>query len=813
MNGINLKIALRDAKKKPVYTAINLTGLIVGVACSVLIALFVWDELKFDRHHEHADQIYRVVQYTETSDNIEHGAITPFPLKDALLNDFPAFIKDGVRFFNLSSEHVSIGNPETNEKIRHNSFYFADPSLFKIFDVELLRGNPELALSEPNSVIITGRIARLYFGDEDPVGKTLTLEGRIILTVTGVMEDWDRNSHFKPEILASFESLRGMWQNYDQITERWRWNPVWTYVLLEPGADSRRIEGQLQEFADRYYSDYFSEEERIGLELQPLTDIWLHSDLEAEIGPTSSVFTVYLFSAVAVLLLIIACINFINLSTARAILRAREVGVRKTLGAERSTLMKQFMMESTIFTGTAVLLGGVVTVMVYPYVSRFSGRELLLSGFGSAEIILGILMLILVLSLLSGLYPSLFLSSLKPIESLRGGFSSGSSRNLFRKSLIVFQFSITALLFIGTALVYFQYIHMQEKDLGFNHERVIVIPAAMTSAIWSYDDLKERSLSHSGVLQVTGSKTVIGGEDYLRYQITPEGFGEQESASFIKLFVMHDFTETLGIELLAGRNFSKSFSTDPEEALLINESMVNHLDWGSPEDAIGKTFRVNGRTMSVVGVTRDFNHTYLRRELEPLVMELPAGISELVSNIEFLKVRLAAGNPSDAISHIESVWRDVDTTHPFDYFYLEDKINETYASERQLTSVLSFFAILTIFIGCLGLLGLASYSVNTRTREIAIRKTLGSSEMGIFVLLSKDYLKLVGIAHLVALPAAWVLASRWLSSFPYHIELNTYLLATFILSLIVSTLIALLTISSQSLKAAYKNPVDGLRIE
>jgi putative ABC transport system permease protein len=813
MISTNLKIALRNAKKKPVYTSINLFGLIVGVACCIIIALFVWDELRFDKHHEKSEQIYRISQSTEVDGSLTKGATTPFPLKDALLNDFPGRIKEGVRFFNLNSEHVSIGNPETRENIRHSTFYFTDPSLFYIFDVTLLRGNRETALAEPNSVIITDRIASLYFGDEDPIGKTLILEGYISLTVTGLMKDWERNSHFKPEILASFESLRGMWQNYDQITGRWRWNPVWTYVLLEKGVDIMLLESQLSGVVDRYYSDFFTESETVSLNLQGLTDIWLYSNLESEIGPTSSIVNVYLFSAVAILLLIIACINFINLSTARALLRSREIGVRKTLGAEKSTLMRQFMLESTLFMVVAVLLGFLVSMIAYSYTTTFLGREFVLTEFGAIEVIGSILLLTVIISALAGFYPSVILSSLKPIQSLRGGFSSGVRRSLFRKTLIIFQFFITAVLMIGTALVYFQYMHMQDKDLGFDPDQVIVVPATMTSAMWSYDDLKERSLEHSGVLNFTGSKTIIGGEDYLRYQIVPEGFGEQEASSFTKVFVMHDFLETLGIELLAGRTFSKSFSTDPEDALLINEAMVKHLDWGSPEEAIGKTFRMNNRTMSVIGVTRDFNHTYLLRELEPLVMELPFGTNQMLANIEYLKIKMAPGSITDGVSHIESVWRSVDNTHPFEYYFLSDKINETYAAEQKLTSMLGIFALLTVFIGCLGLLGLASYSVNTRTREIAIRKTLGATEMGIFYMLSKDYLKLIILAHLIALPVAWFLGNTWLESFPYQIDFNFYLMATFAMSLILSTVIALFTISSQSLKAAFKNPVDGLRAE
>ena len=375
------------------------------------------------------------------------------------------------------------------------------------------------------------------------------------------------------------------------------------------------------------------------------------------------------------------------------------------------------------------------------------------------------------------------------------------------------QFAITASLLAGTALVYFQYRHLQEKDLGFEQNQVVVIPASMSLAIWYFDDIKERMLTHSAIESVSGSKTLIASPDSYKYEIVPEGYGDQEAHSLTKLFVEHDFLHTMKIPLLAGRDFSKEFSTDPEQAVLINKRMVDYLEWGNPQDAVGKTFTVAGKTATVIGVTDNFHHTYLKRELEPLMMDLPVSENQRVANIGFINVRLTGSNITDALNHMQSVWDDIDKTHPFEYFFLDSKLKEIYESEQQLMEVLSLFAFLAVIIGCMGLLGLSSYSVANRTKEIGIRKAHGSSTAGIFYLLSKDFLKLVLAAHVIALPVIYYFSINWLYEFPYQINLVKYLAITFLGSMVISVMITLITISSQSLKAAMLNPVDSLRRE
>lgn len=813
MLGNYLKIVLRNIKRRPVFTLINIVGLSVGIACCFIIFLYVSDELSYDTHFEHSERLYRINQSTIFEGEESPVASTPFPLKEAIVRDFPAFVEAGARFFNLDKDNISISNPDNREIIRQEKFYFTDPAVVEMFDIDIIKGNPNGGLDEPNSVIITERVAQMYFGDEDPIGKDLRIEGRFMLSVTAVMKEWDNRSHFKADMLASFESLRGFWGNYDVLTSRWRWNPSWTYILLDEGADAANLEAQFDDFVSRYYSDYFTEQEQVKLRLQPIEDIWLYSDLEAEIEPTSSYIYVYLFSGIAILILIIGCINFVNLSTATAIYRSKEVGIRKVLGAEKTSLVTQFMIEALLFTVIALLVALTIVHLSLPHFSAFTGKELVITELGVWGSLLLALVLIVTIAGLSGFYPTAVLTSLKPIDGLRGIMTKGKSGALMRKSLVVFQFSITALLIIATALTYYQYTFLQQKDLGFDKEQVLVVPMSMTSAIWSLDEFIDRGKSHISVLNITGSKTIMGSPDNWKYDITPEGFAEGETPSLSKLFVWYDFTETMGIEVIAGRSFSKDFLTDEQQAVMINQAMVDYLDWGTPDEAIGKSFRVAGNMLSVVGVTENFNHTYLRKELEPLIMELPSNLNQKIANIEYMKIRLAPGDPSDAIAHLETVWEDVDRSHSFDYFFLDDRLNQIYRSEQQLTYILTGFSILAIIIGCLGLMGLTAYSVSRRSREIAIRKTLGLSALGVFTLLSKDYLKLIVLAHIIALPITYFIVRNWFEMFPYQINLISYTLLTFIFSLLISVLISVMTISSQSIKATLINPAFSLRSE
>ena len=806
-------ILFRTAKRKPVYTFINLTGLAIGIACFVFIGMYVWDELGYDQHHQQKDDIYRISQVNTYEGDETHSASTPFPLREAILSDLGGYVRESARLFDMEASNISIGNRDEDLFFREENFFFSDASIFNIFDINLLRGDPVTVLSEPKSVVITPEIAEKYFGDDDPIGKQLVYEGLMLLNVTGVMEPQPRQSHFKADFLTSFQSLRDVWSNYDQIASRWLWTPNWTYVLAEPGTTREQLESQLASFSETYYEPFYGENEEVELKAQPLTDIYLHSNADNEIGPTGSFFYILIFSAVGLLILVIACINYINLSTARALTRSKEVGLRKTMGAHRSQLTGQFLFESLIYTALALIISGVIIVYAMPYFNLFTGKEIDVASF-SWGTILGITgLLALAITLLAGFYPATFLSGYNPIDAVKGTFTAGQKGGKLRKSLVVFQFSITAILIIGSSLAYMQYQHMQTKDMGFNQEQVIVVPASMSLVVWYFDEFKERVLTNSGVSQVSGSKTVLGSDTYFTYQIAPEGFGEQEAYSIAKLFVAMDFLETMDIELIAGRDFSNEFSTDPEQAILINQAMVDSMAWGSPEDAIGRTFRVADKNANVVGVTENFHFAHLRYDLEPLILDLPESERQFVSNIDFFKIRLNGANTEDALAHIQGVWDSIDPMHPFDYFFLDSKIDEMYEQEQQFSSLMGIFTILALGIGCLGLLGLASYSISKRTREIGVRKAMGATASQIFYLLSKDYVKLILWAHLIALPIVYLLATIGFREFPYAINLPFYLIITFISSIVISILISLFAISSFSVRASLISPVESLRRE
>lgn len=808
-----LLILYRNAKNKPVYTFINLAGLAVGIACFVFIGLYVWDEVGFDKHQSQKENIYRISQLSIYEGNETHSATTPFPLRQAVLNDLDGYVSNAIRLFDMEAPNISIGNRDEELFYREEHFYFSDSEIFNIFDITLLRGDKATVLNEPNSIVITPETAERYFGDDDPIGKQLVYEGQILLTVTGLMETWPRQSHIRADLLASFESLRDIWRNYEQITERWLWSPNWTYILAEPGTDKQQLEGQLASFSETYYEPFYGENEQVELRLQPLTDIYLHSDADNEIGPTGSYLYILIFSAVGLLILVIACINYINLSTARALTRSKEVGLRKTMGAHRSQLTGQFLFESLIYTLLAVLISGFIVINAMPYFNVFTGKEIELASFSWGAILGMCALIVIVITLLAGFYPATFLSGYSPIDAVKRTFTAGQKGGKLRRSLVVFQFSITAILIIGTSLAYLQYQHMQKMDMGFDQEQVIVVPASMSLTIWYFDEFKERILSHAGVSQVSGSKTVLGSDSFFTYQIAPEGYGEQDAYSIAKLFVAQDFLETMNIDLIAGRDFSDDFSTDPEEALIINRTMVDTMEWGTPEEAIGRTFQLSEKTGNVVGVTENFHFAHLRYDLEPLILDLPESEQQFVSNIDFIKIRLSGSNTEDALAHIQSVWDSIDPTHPFDFFFLDRKINEMYEQEQQFSMLMGVFTLLALGIGCLGLLGLASYSISKRTREIGVRKAMGATASQIFYLLSKDYVKLILFAHLIALPIVYLLANAGLREFPYAINLHWYIMTTFIASIVISIIISLFAISSYSVRASLISPVESLRSE
>jgi len=810
-----LKIALRNLKNRKGFAFINVFGLAIGIACCLLIAVYVFHELSYDQFHEKADRIYRVTQKTVTSSKTEKGASTPFPVGPTLQADFPGQIEKAVRFFDMQEEVRTIINTQTDESFRVDDFYVVDSTFFDVFTADLLQGNPQSVLSKPMSAVITAEQATRFFGDKNPIGKQLTFKGVEDFTVTGVMEEMPENSHFSVDMLVSMNSLPKLYHTR-AFMERWFWNPCWTYVLVKDKQSVRELRRQLPIFVDKNYANR-EEGETISLGLQKLTDIHLYSNLDLEMDTNGSIFYVYLFSAVAVLILLVACINFMNLSTARSTERAQEVGMRKVLGADRWQLFRQFMGESFLMTligfGAALLLAK----MLLPWFSDFVGKPLSFDFFGSETMIVALAALFILVVLLAGIYPALYLSGFKPNTIMHGrkGTSSRAGGRQFRKGLVIFQFALSVMLIVGTIIVYLQLQHMQQKELGFDEEHVVVMPITQTLIAWEFEQFKKKARSGSGILDVTGTSKILGSERQVFAKYSP---ANQPGAppTNMTLKVTHDFVETYDVKLLAGRSFSRDHKTDPNEAILINKAMLQQLDVATPREALGKEFyfttaKNERKPFRVIGVVDNFNYTSIKKEISPLVIRLIQGVRPTVRNIEYAAVRLSPGNIQEGIQHLKKTWKEVNHIDPFTYFFHDEKLQKTYDSEQKMSNVAGLFSVLCIFIACLGLFGLASFTASKRTKEIGIRKTLGASTANIVALLSKDYLKLVMLANVIAWPVVYYLAVRWLQNFPYRIELTWNLIGVYLSVGIASVVICLLTVSYQSIKAALINPVDSIQ--
>ncbi|PAU95240.1 cell division protein FtsX [Aliifodinibius salipaludis] len=812
-----LKIAFRNLGKRKGFTFINVLGLAIGIASCLLIAAYVLHELSYDQFHEKSDRIYRVTQTTETSSKNESGATTPFPVGPTLQNDFSGQIEKTVRFFDMQEEVRTILNAQTEESFRVDHFYVVDSTFFDVFSADLVRGNPKTALDEPRSAVITEEQARRFFGDENPIGKQLIFKGVEEFTVTGVMKALPETSHFQVDMLVSFNSLPELYGSREFL-ERWFWNPCWTYVLLKDGVAPQELESQFSGFVDKNYADR-EKGETITLSLQSLTDIHLYSNLDQEMEANGSIFYVYLFSVVAVLILVIAGINFMNLSTARSTERAREVGIRRVLGAQRGQLFGQFMGESMLMTGLGFLMALFLVYLSLPWFNKFLniplGAEVIMNG----KVIAGLLILFVIVALLAGLYPALYLSGFKPVSIMHGSKStqSGAGEKLLRKGLVVFQFTLSVVLIIGTLIVYLQLQHMQDKKMGFDQEQVVVMPITQTLIAWEFDQFKEKALKSPHITGVTGMSKILGSDRQIFSKYSPANQPDAPPTN-MTLHVRHDFLETYGIELLAGRSFSRDYPADAENSILINKSMLNQINAQTPRDALGARFYYTTaederKPFEVIGVVDDFNYTSIKKEISPLVINLVKEGRPTVRNIEFATVKLAAGSTQNGIEDLRATWKGVNHIDPFTYFFQDEKLKEIYKSEAQMSSVSGFFTLLCILVACLGLFGLASYTASRRTKEIGIRKTLGASVPNIVALLSKDYLKLIVISNIIAWPVIYYLVVQWLQEFPYRIELGWNLAAIFVTVGIVTIGIGLLTVSYQSLRAALINPVDSIQQE
>ncbi len=793
-----LKTALRNLWRNKGTTFINVFGMSVALAVGIIIFLYVRNELRHDQFHVEKDRVYRVLRAPELNAG-ESAMLTPMtsgPYAPHLQLEYGEEVEEAVRVkLSWSGELVEYQDVSYKEK----GVAFVDSTFFRVFSYGLKEGNPNTVLNLPQNLILTERAARKYFGTENPMGKTMRVDDRWDFIVAGILEDIPEYSHLDFDFLLPISNMYSFsWFN------RWWNNNMFTYLKLHPKADAKALETKLPAFMDRHFGTDFEEMgRRIELQLQPLTQVYFDNFTKFDNAKHGDKRSLYLFGIIALFIMGIACINFMNLATARSMLRAKEVGIRKTVGANRQQLIVQFLGESMLLVLGAVVIGMVLVEMSLPYFNNLFGLVLAVN-YSTIVLPLSILTLVVVVGLLAGSYPALFLSSFRPVQTLKGKMVAKTGTVSLRKALVVIQFSLSILLIIGTIVIYNQLQFIQQKKLGYDKEQVLQIPIDNRDIDQNRDRFKDLILQNPNVVHVSMMSGIPGGF-HDQYKLKIEG---KESEDWVTrtVFCDGDMLETLGLELLAGRDFDlKAYGTDATEAAMINESTLKKLGW-TAEEAIGKSLEINMRdTMprKIVGIVKDYNFLSLKEKIEPLVLS---------TNVDYrlFAVKLKTDNVQATIGEIEDTWNSLVTTYPFEYQFLDDAYQKLYQTEQQQHAMMQFFAFLAILIACLGLFALATFTTERRTKEIGIRKVLGASVSDVVMLLSKEFGALILIAFLIAIPVAYYAMSEWLNAFEYHVNVG---IGTFVLAGILMLIFAWLTVGYQSVKAAIGNPVRALRYE
>lgn len=810
-----LKIFFRNMFRYKGYSFINLAGLAIGIACCILIMLYVQDEISYDRFNEKHDRIFRVERKGTFKGQDYHVPVTAHPAGPALENDF-AQILHAVRFYQNQVVIKNWQNHRFEEMI-----FFTDHTLFETFTFPLLKGTAATALKEPNSVVLTEKMSEKYFGRKDTVGQTLTIywgNRSLDLIVTGIMKKIPHNSHFKSDFFVSYATLSALIG--DQL-QNWFNNNVYTYLLLQENSDAKELQAQFPAFIEKHFGKmarkFFGKDLDIStilqMQLRPITDIHLYAKLGWEIEPQGNINTVYVFSAIAFFILLIACINFMNLSTARSAGRAKEVGLRKTVGANRGLLIKQFIGESICLTILAGFLALLLVELLLPAYNHFTGKELANTIFSQPLSLLVFLGLLLLVGFISGSYPAFFLSSFQPVKVLKGSTASKADRRslILRKALVVFQFAISIFLIIGTLVVMNQMNYVKNRNLGFQKEQVLVLRTRDQALANRNDAFKTELLKNPNILQVAASTNIPGARDFSDQGIIREGKSNDDFVVTYNFDIDEDFIPLLGIELAAGRNFSRNFATDREDGFIINETAVKAFGWDSPDEAVGKRLmRPTGidtgqyHKGTIVGVVKDFNFKSLHQTIEPLLFFMNP------NSLNYINIKLKTADISNTMGHIKEKWAEFSPSYTFEYFFFDQHFDRLYRSEEQMHTLFKLFTLLAIFISCLGLFGLASFTTEQRTKEVGIRKVLGASVINVIVHLSKEFIFWVALANLVAWPAAYYFMNKWLQNFAYRTGLG---IDVFFLSGLLGLTIALLTVGYQSVKAALANPIKALKYE
>ncbi len=811
------KIAWRTLLKNKGLFSINIIGLSLGITSCLTIALFVVDELSYDRFNTKSDQIAQVVLNAKMGDEIIKESGVMAPVGQAIVQELPEILSS-TRILKLSDRTKVVYNGNT---LRKGKLALVDPNFFEVFTFPLIKGDLNTVLSKPNSVVLTQEQAKAYFGDADPLNKTLDIKdvgvygnsGYIdnsgLYTVTGVIAEMPKNSHFHFDLLASMKG------NKDAENQSWLTGSYHTYLLLAKGTNINALESKLPEITKKYlapqleealgitYQESLNRGNKFGLFLQPLTKIHLYSDVSGEYEEGGDINTVYMFTAIAIFMLLIACINFMNLSTAGASKRVKEVGMRKVLGSEKGQLIFQFLTESFLATLFAMAIGVLVFAISLPYFNQLANKTFTFGQIVTPQFAVALLLLTLLISFLAGGYPAFFMSNFKPLQALKNRFTSGSSKGI-RSGLVVFQFAISACLIIATLVVSEQMNYIQNKDVGYDRDGLLVIRDAGLLGN-NLNEFKEELKKDPKVLNSTISAfTPAGPTDQFGAMVSSSEEGSQKLRARV-YNIDEDYIPTLGMHLLEGRNFSKEFGNE-EDNIIINQTALKRF--GLEGNPVGQTLMESTdhegstKALRIVGVVKDFNSRSLHEPIEPMMMKYNPYYG--------LIIRAKKADMKNLIASLESKWNSFGSGESFGYAFLDELYNETYLKEQNMNAILRIFAFLTIFVACLGLFGLVTFTAQQRFKEIGIRKVLGSSVPQIVGMLAKDFIKLVVISMVISFPVGYYLMNKWLQDFTYRIEVEWWV---FTLAALITVCIAFITISFRSIKAALMNPVESLRSE
>jgi putative ABC transport system permease protein len=798
----HLKIAYRNFKRHKLYSFINVFGLAIGLSICMIISLWVLRELNYDSFHKKAHRIYRVERELFRDNLYSRWPITGGRYKQALIDDYPE-IENAVRFWR---REFAIKDYQNN--IHRQEMFAVDNSVFEMFDFGLEEGDEQTALKEPRTVVLTHENAVKYFGTGDAVGKSLSFEWEgepVDFKVTGILKEVPENSHIHFDMLISIASYK------EEPYTDWRSNYLYTYVQVRENTSRQDLEEKLKTFVTKRlepeYGDLLiqgrSIHEVLKMHLFPVRDIHLHPTADWEVEPGGNILSVYIFSSIAVLILIIACMNFVNLSTARASKRAKEVSLRKTIGAEKRQLRVQFIQESVLLAFAALFLAIVMSSLFIQAYNGIFAENLSLSVFLQLKNLIILVGATFAVGVLAGLYPAYYLTRFEPAGVLKGGPLTASEKSVFRRNMVIIQFSISIMLIVGVLTVYKQMRFIQTRSLGFDKENVVIIPVRSQQIAQNYGAFRNELKQNPQIISASASSEVPADSHYSNSYVNPPE--SDEPISMILFSSDYDYVETYRMEVIAGRAFSRDFSTDTEGTIMLNESAARRIGW-TPEEAVGKKLEggYSDSPAQVVGVVKNFNFKSLRREVEPMALFLyPSYIREI-------SVRIMPGDIGKTLNFIQTKWEDTFPGEQFEYSFLDNRINQLYASEKKMQNIFIIFSSLSILVACLGLLGLVSFTAELKIKEIGIRKVLGASTGSVVLLLSKEFIKWIVLANIVAWPLAWFMMNKWLQNFAYRENIGWII---FLLSGSITMLIAIFTFIFQTVKTACANPVDSLRYE